>query len=256
MSTTTTNYGLIKPELTDSADITFVGQNMDIIDAELKANKSTANSLETTMNNHSGDKGNPHKVTAAQVGLGNVQNVATNDQTPTYTTAGSLTTLTSGEKLSVSFGKIAKAVSDLISHLSNKNNPHGVTAGQISAVSKSGDTMGGDLKIEKSSFPSVRLASTGNGSGAVFQQGENQTTISSQNVSGDSKNYRLLSINNSSLFDLDNALHLTDMVNGVKSNPYTVLHTGNKNLIFTYGTDDLTAGTSKLETGKLHFVYE
>jgi hypothetical protein len=25
---------------------------------------------------------------------------------------------------------------------------------------------------------------------------------------------------------------------------------------YTYGTDDLTAGTSPLETGKLHFVYE
>lgn len=25
---------------------------------------------------------------------------------------------------------------------------------------------------------------------------------------------------------------------------------------YTYGTDDLTAGTSKLETGKLYFVYE
>jgi hypothetical protein len=26
--------------------------------------------------------------------------------------------------------------------------------------------------------------------------------------------------------------------------------------LYTYGTTDLTAGTSKLETGKLHFVYE
>ena len=25
---------------------------------------------------------------------------------------------------------------------------------------------------------------------------------------------------------------------------------------YTYGTEDLTAGTSKLETGKLYFVYE
>lgn len=62
---------------------------------------------------------NPHGVTAAQVGLGNVPNVATNDQTPTYTEAGTLAALTSGEKLFLALGKIAKAVSDLIAHLAD-----------------------------------------------------------------------------------------------------------------------------------------
>lgn len=63
--------------------------------------------------------GNPHNVTKTDVGLGNVPNVATNDQTPTYTTASTVTALSSGEKLSVAFGKIAKAISSLISHLSD-----------------------------------------------------------------------------------------------------------------------------------------
>lgn len=57
--------------------------------------------------------------TASEVGLGNVPNVATNDQTPTYTEASSLTTLTSGEKMSVAFGKIKKAITDLISHIAD-----------------------------------------------------------------------------------------------------------------------------------------
>lgn len=35
MSTTTTNYNLVKPALTDAADITATNQNWDIIDAEL-----------------------------------------------------------------------------------------------------------------------------------------------------------------------------------------------------------------------------
>lgn len=68
---------------------------------------------------HAANTGNPHSVTAAQVGLGNVPNVSTNDQTPTYTAASSNTALASGEKLSVAFGKIAKAISSLISHLAN-----------------------------------------------------------------------------------------------------------------------------------------
>ena len=58
-------------------------------------------------------------ITAENIGLGNVPNVATNDQAPTYTVATSNTTLTSGEKLSVAFGKIAKAISSLISHLAD-----------------------------------------------------------------------------------------------------------------------------------------
>lgn len=36
MSTTTTNYKLIKPELTDSADITAMNQNWDTLDTQLK----------------------------------------------------------------------------------------------------------------------------------------------------------------------------------------------------------------------------
>lgn len=36
MATTTTNYGMFKPELTDPADITKMNPNWDTIDAELK----------------------------------------------------------------------------------------------------------------------------------------------------------------------------------------------------------------------------
>ena len=58
-------------------------------------------------------------ITKANVGLGNVPNVATNDQTPTYTAASANANLTSGEKLSVAMSKIAKAISSLISHLAD-----------------------------------------------------------------------------------------------------------------------------------------
>ena len=69
---------------------------------------------------HYTDFNNPHKITKKQIELGNVPNVATNDQTPTYEEATVLETLTSGEKLSVAFGKIKKATTDLIAHLSDK----------------------------------------------------------------------------------------------------------------------------------------
>ena len=74
--------------------------------------------------------------TKDMVGLGNVPNVATNDQEPTYEAAANVTALSSGEKLSVAFGKIAKAISRLITHLADTDNPHSVTAAQAGAVAE------------------------------------------------------------------------------------------------------------------------
>lgn len=103
---------------------------------------------------HVQNKSNPHKVTAEQVGLGNVSNVSTNDQTPTYTEASALVGLKSGEKLSISFGKIAKAVSSLIAHTKNGENPHKVTAAQVNAAAKdhkhsTNDLTGGVLGVAR-----------------------------------------------------------------------------------------------------------
>lgn len=98
--------------------------------ADAKAAGTTA---QGNLDKHTASKENPHAVTKSQVGLGNVPNVSTNDQTPTYTAATTLATLASGEKLSVSMGKIMKAITDFIAHLANKNNPHSVTANQVGA---------------------------------------------------------------------------------------------------------------------------
>lgn len=86
---------------------------------------------EEELDGHKADKTNPHGVTKAQVGLGNVPNVNTNDQTPTYTVPASNAGLVSGEKLGTAFGKIARAVASLIAHIANKSNPHSVTKAQV-----------------------------------------------------------------------------------------------------------------------------
>ena len=75
--------------------------------------------VDNCIDTHEAQQDNPHKVTKAQIGLGNVPNKATNDQTPTYTISMTNANLSSGEKLSVAFGKIAKAVSTLISHIAD-----------------------------------------------------------------------------------------------------------------------------------------
>lgn len=104
----------------------------------VEVSMKTVNNLQTkidtnadNLNSHKSNISNPHSVTKSQVGLGDVPNVTTNDQTPTYTVATTLTKLTSGEKLSTAFGKLAKAIVDLIAHIADKSNPHGVTKAQV-----------------------------------------------------------------------------------------------------------------------------
>ena len=177
MSTLTTNLKLNKPEGTEHYNVSIQNENMDKIDEfcgrtdnphnVTKEQVGLSNVPNVTTNNqtptftvassnkdltsgeilstsfgkiakainslisHLANTSNPHNTTASQVGLGNVPNLATNDLTPTYTEASSNTALVSGEKLSISFGKLSKAVSSLISHLANVSNPHSVTATQV-----------------------------------------------------------------------------------------------------------------------------
>lgn len=126
-----TNYSLLLPDEDDYYSVKDMNANTEIIDAQMKSNQTKADTVTANHNSHVANKSNPHGVTASQVGLGNVPNVATNNQTPTYTVPSTLSALVSGEILSTAFGKLSKAVSSLISHLADKNNPHGVTKAQI-----------------------------------------------------------------------------------------------------------------------------
>ncbi len=87
----------------------------------LDAHKAAADELRQEFDAHAASKANPHGVTKTQVGLGNVPNVATNDQTPTYSESAALAQLSSGEKLSAALGKLARAVRSLMEHLANTN---------------------------------------------------------------------------------------------------------------------------------------
>ena len=80
--------------------------------------------------------------------LGNVPNVTTNNQTPTWSMATTLANIVSGETLTKIMGKISKAINDIISHIGNKSNPHSVTKSQIglgNVENKSGATIRGEM---------------------------------------------------------------------------------------------------------------
>ena len=60
----------------------------------MNESEDTLGFIEEKIDNHIADKENPHEVTKEQVGLSNVPNVSTNNQTPTYTEAATLENIT------------------------------------------------------------------------------------------------------------------------------------------------------------------
>lgn len=117
-----TNYSLLLPEENDSYSVNDMNANTEFIDAQMKKVENEAAKGTKAVNDlqsHVANESNPHGVTKEQVGLGNVPNVSTNNQAPTYAVPSSLSAMSSGEVLSTAFGKIAKAVSTLISHIAD-----------------------------------------------------------------------------------------------------------------------------------------
>lgn len=107
---------------------------------------NTMYALKSELQAHIDDMNNPHRITARHVGLGNVENVATNDQKPTYVEAEKPSALVSGEPMSTAFAKIAAAVRSLIAHINDrKTNPHGITPSLIAAAPKKHEHSAADI---------------------------------------------------------------------------------------------------------------
>ena len=111
----------------------------------------------TAFNAHVENHSNPHEVTKAQVGLGNVPNVSTNNQTPTFLSTPNLEELTSGETMRVLFTKLKAAVKALIDHIAG-DNPHGTTPASIGAATASHTHSGNDIA---SGYVNVNRGGTG-----------------------------------------------------------------------------------------------
>ena len=93
--------------------------------------------LASELTAHKNATNNPHGVTKQQVGLGNVPNLAPNDMPVTFEQAENRDNIMTNETLSTLFGKIKKVIADVISHLTNSNNPHSVTLAQVGGAAAS-----------------------------------------------------------------------------------------------------------------------
>lgn len=228
-----------------------VGTGGLTIDSELSStsenpvqNKVINSALEdkantTDLTSHTSNTSNPHNVTKSQVGLGNVPNVATNDQTPSYTETTSLTKLSSGEKLSVAFGKISKAITDLISHIGDtvlhitsteRTNWNAAKTHADSAhdyLPLSGGAMTGNISYKgtKATLPMIKFVDNtldsygngiviGGGGLTIIGGGESSSVMASQYSSGSPEN---MVISNDGVIDfytncqsgIDSAKHIT-----------------------------------------------
>ena len=177
----------------------------------------------------------------SDVGLSNVPNVSTNNQTPTYSQASSLTNIASGEKLSVSMGKIMKAIAEFITHKSSTSNPHSVTAAQVGAVPENED-----IVIQKSGATCE----------SIFGQGSHNALMRVRNVAGNSSNQRTVAVFDSTQRpDLETAVRLYDVVDGTET-IYSIFGEHNYSKMHDISQTDITAGSTSLTTGKSYHVYE
>ena len=137
----------------------YVGQTADVT-AIISESMLVATKAE--LQQHVGDNRNPHDVTAQQVGLGEVPNVSTDNQTPTIALYGAtyrgryddnFTDTTEydeegnpidnglfdlvpkdGETMEVIMKKLSSLAKELVTHLNNISNPHYVVASETGAA--------------------------------------------------------------------------------------------------------------------------
>ena len=93
-----------------------------LITDEAAARQAADKVIQGNLNAHIGNTSNPHKVTKAQVGLGNVQNLAPADMP-----------VSTAQATAIADAKAAgtKAQTDLNTHANRRDNPHNVTRAQL-----------------------------------------------------------------------------------------------------------------------------
>lgn len=94
------------------------------------------------------------------------------------------------------------------------------------AISKSGDTMTGNLTFAGQSTPQILMQKTnGQGEGIIYP-GANNMCMTTRNTEGNDNIKRSLYLYNSAMHGLDKCLRVYDVLDGVGT-WYEVLHTGN-----------------------------
>ena len=255
MANKTTNYGLTKPLQGEFYDVNVPNSNMDIIDTELKRVDSKVNEVDTSLQTvipHVERKDNPHGVTAEQVGLVPLAELANlyvwkkYEDNPSYvestvdkraigviTTSTNNCNITYASEVSVTNGTIS-----LVNPTSTKITNATVSSFDVVKGKYLDDGSGGIIYVYPSSTITI---SSGTYVSTVY------ATEASIITAGERTPLGLVSSNEIGAYP-NNGQHTDgywyEYQSKLGEKPYT------------YGTEDLTSGESELETGKLYFVYE
>lgn len=101
---------------------TYTGTEIDEAVASAKDTAEKLPILQSTVNTHIANKNNPHEVTKAQVGLGNVDNTSDLAKPISTATQAALDTIN---------GNVTAVTDDLADHMADESNPHNVTKAQV-----------------------------------------------------------------------------------------------------------------------------
>ena len=223
-------YQLNLPEGSDPYDVEHMNANTRIIEQKLKGNEE-----------HNANKNNPHGVTKTQVGLGNVDNTADKDKP-----------VSTAQATAIADAKAAgtTAQTNLTAHISNKNNPHGVTKTQVGLgnVDNTADKDKPVSTAQKQAIDNATVSGTATGTNPTIQNSTNAPFIygkfkgytEQQTYSGKNK--------------LNRDAITTGTLNGItytlnEDGSVIVNGTATANTFINYGYVDISANTEYILSG-------
>ena len=228
MSTTTPNFNLVKPQLTDTADITAMNPNWDIIDNELKLHDDDIALLNDAINNLDASTLGALSSSLPTIADANIS-IAESNPTGIKIERWEKTTLNTPYKQGLTTNGDGVVITAVIkgtfaTQLSFPIGGRGLYIRHNIVGSIYAWTEYGDFKSDGSVPMSGTTLNLYNGKGSVECKGTT-TAIRSRKVADDDTNSTRLIIDNA--YSLARRLHLMETVNG-SNYEYDVYHEGNK----------------------------
>ena len=185
---------------------------------------------------HTNNNENPHAVTKAQLGLENVDNTADTDKPVSTAQQKAIEAVAqTAQKNLEAHNENTEAHSDIRELIRSIQELHDTLATRLNTVADSDDETLDQLSEVVSYIKSNKTLIE---------------AITTSKVSVSDIVDNLTTANASKVLSANQGVVIKALIDALST------EIANKAPAYSYGTDDMTAGTSELETGKLYFVYE
>jgi hypothetical protein len=215
-----------------AADAKVVGEEFNSIFVLINSNSDNVNKKIT---DHINNKSNPHSVTAEQVGAD-----------PAGSAADALNAAKKYTDNQISaIGGLSGDVGD---HVTNKNNPHSVTAEQVGA-DPAGSAAQALTDAKKYTLDQISTF------GEHFSNKDNPHNVTAEQVGAAPVSHGT-HVEFSAALPRDNGIAHIGSATTVSRSDHVHPSDYTKAPMYSYSTADITSGTTSLNTGKMHLVYE